>query len=378
MAIFAADNLGPKVSVPRLRYQQAMDFIENGLQSGKYIPGQKLPPMKEISHDLGMNFLTVRRALRELAGKGIIRIKHGSGTFIADQPLRLHKKTVRIAMAYRSFMMDLGETHPALGAYLVGVHQRCKPLECVVQSLFYKEETFTRDIGQALLDEQINGVVVFDERLTDEDFKFLQDHRIHAVCLSQVERENEWAIIVMNDRQWGLSQAVEHLRGLGHRRIGMISYTYTTDKGGLLRHFAKLAFEHRLGDPKELLALIGDPPSGEIQWQDVETFFRIDPLPTAVMVNDEFLADVLLDGCERRGIKVPDDLSVVVLQDARPLGHRIPLTAVLSAEDLSHMANLACELLIKRINGQTVQSHIVYRPKMAIKASSGPVNRKGE
>jgi LacI family transcriptional regulator len=268
--------------------------------------------------------------------------------------------------------METDGTHPALGACLVGAHRRCKPDECVIQSLFYGEHGFTRDIGQALLDEQTNGVVVFDGSLTEADSRFLRDHGIHVAILSFKARKDDWAITITYDRLSALSQAVEHLRALGHQRIGLVSYAHSSDEGNLHRHFAGLAFDHRLGDPNELLTLVNDT-AGVTHWEDVERFFRIDPFPTAVVVTDEFLADVVLDGCERRSIRVPDQLSLVALQDARPLGHRIPLTTVMTADDLSRRTAAACDLLIRRIGGQPIpEPHVTLSAKLAVKASSGP------
>ena len=356
----------------KLRYQQAMEVIEQDVRAEKYRPGQKFPSMKSLAKDLGISSVTARRALQELEKKGIVTIKHGSGTFVAEKPVAPPRKTVRIALAFRSYMMAADGPHPALGAYLVGAHQRCTPGECVVQSLFYGENHFTRDIGQALLDEKTDGVVVLDARLTSEDFKFLRDHRIYMVAMAYKPLEDNWALTIVNDRQGLLSQAVGHLRSLGHRRIGLISYTHTNDEGGLHRHFAQLASELRLGDPKELLTLVNDT-FGVTHWEDVERFFRIDPSPTAVVVTDEFLADIVLDGCARRNIQVPDQLSIIALQDALPLGHRIPLTAVQTPEDLSRRAAAACDLLIKRISGQPIpERHVILKSKLLVRASTGP------
>ena len=361
-----------RFTTSKLRYQQAMESIEKDLRAEKYRPGQKLPSMKDIARELGIGFVTARRALQELEHKGLLAIRHGAGTFVAEGPVEQPRKTVRIALAFRVFMMDTDGTHPALGAYLAGAHQRCTPGEYVVQSLFYGENRFTQDIGQALLDEQINGVVVFDGPLTEEDSRFLRDHHIHVAVLSYKAWKDDWVITITHDCLSALSQAMEHLRSLGHKRIGLISFTNSLDDGALHRHFARLAFEHRLGDPKELLTLVNDA-FDITRWGDVENFFRISPAPTAVVVTDEFLADIVLDGCERRGIKVPDQLSLVALMDARPLGHRIPLTTIITAEDLRRRAALSCDLLIKRIAGQPIpEPHVMLESKLVVKASTGP------
>jgi len=334
--------------------------------------GQKLPPMRELSQKLGVNHLTVRRGLWELARQGILEIRHGAGTFVANRPSAGVRETVRIALAFRSYMMDTRETHPTVGAFLVGAHRRCKTTECSIQTFFYEEHEFSENVGPALLDDGVRGVVVVDGPLHEKDVEFLRRHQIHAVLVTYEERQDDWSVTLTHDRRGALSQAVEHLRSLGHKEIALISYADTADRGALHRHFIQLAFDHRLGNPDEILILVTDA-YGITHWHDVEKFFALDPLPTAVIVNDEFLADVLLDGCERRGIIVPDQLSVVALQDARPFGHRLPLTAVRTAEDISRMAGMACDLLLKRIAGQPIgESQMLYQCRLVPKASSAP------
>src|SRR5690606_9623211 len=51
-------------------------------ESGYYVPGQRLPSIRELCEQFGVADLTVKRALRRLADRGITDSVAGSGTFV--------------------------------------------------------------------------------------------------------------------------------------------------------------------------------------------------------------------------------------------------------------------------------------------------------
>ncbi len=64
-------------------YQQVKKFVLDGIATGRYKPGDKIPSEHEFVAALGSSRLTVNRALRELADTGVLERQHGVGTFVA-------------------------------------------------------------------------------------------------------------------------------------------------------------------------------------------------------------------------------------------------------------------------------------------------------
>lgn len=51
----------------------------------KYKPGDKLPNEKALAEELGVSRSTIRSAVRDLVGQGVLEIKIGRGTYVAEQ-----------------------------------------------------------------------------------------------------------------------------------------------------------------------------------------------------------------------------------------------------------------------------------------------------
>jgi DNA-binding transcriptional regulator YhcF (GntR family) len=64
-------------------YLQLTDEIKFYISTGALGENEQLPPVKALAKTLGINFLTVRKAYKELENAGLLDIRHGEGTFIS-------------------------------------------------------------------------------------------------------------------------------------------------------------------------------------------------------------------------------------------------------------------------------------------------------
>lgn len=55
------------------------------IASGKFEPGDKLPTVRELAVDLGVNYNTVSKVYQDIERDGYITSKRGRGTFVADR-----------------------------------------------------------------------------------------------------------------------------------------------------------------------------------------------------------------------------------------------------------------------------------------------------
>jgi len=63
-------------------WRRIADDLERDIAAGEIAAGEKLPGETEIAAGFAVNRHTVRRAIAELAGRGLVRAARGSGTFV--------------------------------------------------------------------------------------------------------------------------------------------------------------------------------------------------------------------------------------------------------------------------------------------------------
>jgi len=65
-------------------WRQIQQALEGEIASGARQPGARLPTEADLSARFAVNRHTVRRAMEELEGRGLIRIEQGRGSFVAE------------------------------------------------------------------------------------------------------------------------------------------------------------------------------------------------------------------------------------------------------------------------------------------------------
>jgi DNA-binding GntR family transcriptional regulator len=70
------------------RYRQVAEDLLARMHRHELSPGERLAPEGQLARQYGVNRLTVRRALEELARAGRVRTEHGVGSFVTAPPVR--------------------------------------------------------------------------------------------------------------------------------------------------------------------------------------------------------------------------------------------------------------------------------------------------
>jgi DNA-binding FadR family transcriptional regulator len=60
--------------------------LRGAIESGVLRPGDRLPPLRELADEVGVNANTLRAAYAKLEADGLIETRHGSGTFVTGPP----------------------------------------------------------------------------------------------------------------------------------------------------------------------------------------------------------------------------------------------------------------------------------------------------
>jgi DNA-binding transcriptional MocR family regulator len=71
---------------PRPLYVQLADQLVEAIESERLAPGDRLPAMRELAHDLECALVTVSQAYELLAARGRVVARVGKGTFVSSPP----------------------------------------------------------------------------------------------------------------------------------------------------------------------------------------------------------------------------------------------------------------------------------------------------
>lgn len=230
-----------------------------------------------------------------------------------------------------------------------------------------REKDNEEDAIETLLRLQVDGLVLAGS-IVDSRFIERVGAEVPTVVTNRASRSRVIDSIVIHDRK-GAAMAVDHLVGLGHRKIAHITGGRGAGARNRLTGYRQAMKRHGLeGEirvvPGAYTEEGGAEGVGRLMAEGVEF--------TAIIAPNDLAALGVLEALGATGLRVPDDVSVVGYDDTflAGLGH-IDMTSV--RQDARLMGAQAVEMLIERADGQrTTTDHIVLEPTLTIRSSTAP------
>ncbi len=219
-----------------------------------------------------------------------------------------------------------------------------------------------------LLGQRVDGLVLATVSRDDELVGYCIERGVAVVLVNRAE-ERDRAPSVVSDDELGMKLAVDHLIGLGHRKIGQIAGPFSTSTGERRRTgFLKAVAEHGLvGEVKEAAGYSRDAGAAAGR-RLLETRSDL----SAIVAANDLLALGLYDALSQKGLICPKDISVVGHNDM-PLMDMVtpPLTTV----RIEHraMGREAASLLVEMLDrGEQTIRHVVLEPHLVVRGSTTP------
>lgn len=205
----------------------------------------------------------------------------------------------------------------------------------------------TLECVRRLIGLQVPGVAVMTSELEPSVMRLLAENEICTVYFD-LGTVGPWASKVMVNYEQGIHEAIEHLRQLGHARIGFISGPAALQS--VLRR--KQAFIEKM--PAEFprpLAIIDSDGSFQGGYFCCSKLLSAAPLSAIICAND--LTALGAVHCARdKGLRVPQDLSIIGFDNTVVASYSYPaLTAVHNPRDV--IVRLAIEAIREMMESPT-------------------------
>ena len=186
--------------------------------------------------------------------------------------------------------------------------------------------------------------------LSSEVLDVLRKNRMPTVLVNS-DADQSWTHVHVNDQQ-GTRLLMQHLLSLGHKRI-----VYHAGANPPPHSSAEI----RCGTYQKCMreaGLVAEEPFVGTTAQLVQRIVADRNPPTAIVPFDHWIAVQLLQELWRKGLRVPDDISVGTFNNAYPVAEVIPpLTTV--ALPAQQMAEHAVRLLLERIERPETQPQTI-------------------
>lgn len=200
------------------------------------------------------------------------------------------------------------------------------------------------EAAETFVATRVAGVVVTP--VSEDVTTYLSRHRIPVV---EVDRQFAAGVCdaVVVDNQSSSQRVIEHLLGLGHRRIALFidETTWTTGRERHAGYQAALATAGIALDPDLVVSSGWDVDAARAA---ATALLGDENRPTAVFAANNVLAEGVWRAANDLGLVIPDDVSLVSFDDAPWMSLVTPgLTAV--AQDEAALGETAVRRLLERI-----------------------------
>lgn len=100
------------ITAGRPVYLQLMEQLELAIVTGVYPPGSRVPPVRELAADAGVNPNTMQRALQELESRGLLQTQRTAGRTVTEDTELLgslrRQRALALTRDFLQQMRDLG------------------------------------------------------------------------------------------------------------------------------------------------------------------------------------------------------------------------------------------------------------------------------
>ncbi|MBS4191416.1 GntR family transcriptional regulator [Bacillus sp. FJAT-49705] len=90
--------MGEEFQASKPIYMQIVDKINQQIIRGDLLPGNKLPSVREMAIQTGVNPNTIQRTYSELERMEIVETRRGQGTFVTENDNLIKELKVRLQM----------------------------------------------------------------------------------------------------------------------------------------------------------------------------------------------------------------------------------------------------------------------------------------
>ena len=305
--------------------------------------------IKDVAKETNLAISTISKYMNG----GTVRLENRVLIEAAVQKLGYSpNRSARGLRTSKTYMIGLvtGQVNsPHTAAIVSGIEKRFRNLGYSVVFATYEENGVQiEDYLDYLLERGVDGIISSPIAAGEDCLKKAVDQNVPVLVVEENSEEMQIDCVQV-DCCGGAYQSVEHLIESGHRRIAIIKgpeHKLTAKER--LRGYYRVMEDY--GYPVRQEYLIPGDFTYQSGYKGIMKLWELEEKPTAVFVSNYDMCLGAMAAVRNLDIQVPEALSVVSFDDFElSVMVRPRLTTV--RQPLEEMANAACDLLYRRIQG---------------------------
>lgn len=220
----------------------------------------------------------------------------------------------------------------------------------------------------SFMDGRVDGLILGPWGLEQGGLEILAASKLPVVALYQQPIPATLGAVNV-DNVGGMIAAIDHLVALGHRRIAFCAPNVATDFEERRKGYYCGLEKHGIAPDLALCQFYNDyhTPSAGI----CDALFTLPDPPTAILAGDDFTAFQLWEELNRRGIRVPEDVSLVGFNDTPAASASPGLSTI--RQPVEQVGMIAAELLFRLMDGApAVECRVVLPVEFIARGTTGP------
>lgn len=335
------------------KYEQVYASLRHQIAERELLPGQRLPPERQLVEEYGVSRSTITRALNDLASDGFIQRRIGSGSYVIDAFETSQTEDLTLGLLVPG--LGKGEIFEPICARIASRSERENysllwgHFESAEESRL-KEEVVRA--AERYVEQKVDGVFFEPVEL------FPQAEEINNAVVEVLGAAGIPVVLLDGDYLPFPERSRYDIVGIDNIRAAYVATKHLIDQGAqrvdfIWRPFTATTYQRRLVGYRAALAGAGISPRSE--WEHVllpddDEAVRVlteSGARNIVCVNDESAA-LLMRQLDRLSLRVPEDVRLVGFDDVKYARLvRVPLTTL--RQPCADLGDLAVQGMVSRL-----------------------------
>lgn len=327
--------------------------------------------LKDLAKKLGVSIATVSRALRNSPEIG--------------KEMQERVKALAIEMNYRPnpFARSLRQEGPKMigvvvpnilthyyAAMLDGIEQEAsKNGYSVISANSHEDYETEKRIINNFMDLHVSGIIacLAQSTVDYQHFRDLRGMGIPLVFLGRTCLSDEFSSVKANGDE-AAQMATQHLIDTGSSRIAFLGGPNNLDMVQRRKHgYLEALRENKIPIDRFLVAC--DVIDYDVARSSTTKLLQRENRPDAILAFNDILTFAAYTAIKQMGLRIPEDVALIGFTDDPHTKYVTPQLSVI-VDESEKMGRMACEMLLRHINGETAVQRTIVPQKLVIRETS--------